>query len=214
MDTTRSKAEQSATTRAALIAAAKALFIERGYANTSTEAVVERAGVTRGALYHQFKDKADLFKAVSDEVRAYLAQTLSKRVQEVEGDRWQRFLVTASSSFLDIVSEPSVQRIIYIDGPAILGRALSPENSDSPALLVMREGLEVLMAEGWIEEQPLEPLCRLLWGVFFEAGIYIANADNVEAAKREIRPVLECLLGGMRIRPAPARPSASLQKAR
>ena len=133
-------------------------------------------------------------------------------MQAAEGDAWQRVVQTDASAFLDAVTDPSVQRIISLDGPAVSGRDMSPDNSDASGLIVLRGAVELLMVKGWIEAQPLEPLCRLLFGALFEAGIYIASADDTEAAEREVSFVLERLFMGTRdrTRPGPAR----LQKAR
>src|SRR5215210_3417242 len=76
------KAEQSEATRAALVVAARALFAERGYAGVGTEEIVRRADVTRGALYHHFEDKKDLFRAVHESVEAELAQTIAAQLAE------------------------------------------------------------------------------------------------------------------------------------
>ncbi len=199
----RSKAEQSAKTRAALLAAAKELFTEKGYAGTSTEDIVKRAGVTRGALYYQFTDKTDLFRAVSDEVRAYLGQTIHARVLATEGDTWHRIVEIGCSAFVEVATDPSVRRMIYLDGPAVLGHSVSPSNHNAPGMIILGEGFKRLMAEGLIEEQPLEPLSRLFWGIFSEAGAYIAGAANADEAKNEIKFVLHSLYQGLRVKSQP-----------
>ncbi len=88
MHTRRTNAERSEETRAALIAAARELFTERGYAHTPTEAIVERARVTRGALYYHFKDKAGLFRAVHRETDESLIETIAQIMAKAEGDGW------------------------------------------------------------------------------------------------------------------------------
>src|SRR5215469_4702662 len=113
------QAENSAATRAALLKIARRFFTERGYAETATEDIVRRARVTRGALYHHFKDKQDLFKAVLVEEQARLA-ALSAEAASKETDPW-RALLLASEAFMDACLEPAVLQIVLLDAPAVLG---------------------------------------------------------------------------------------------
>ena len=195
------KAEKSQKTRRALLDVAQELFTKQGYANTSTEEIVSRAEVTRGALYYHFHDKAALFKAVFDEVRFAYVQTIRERIQAAEGDTWQRVIVTGCQAFIENTANPSVERIVYIDGPAVLDRSAIQEHA--PGLMFLRNVFEQLMAEGLIEQMPVEPLVRLLWATFFEAAVYIAHADNGATARKEMADVLMHVLTGLR--PAHAR---------
>src|SRR5437763_14874590 len=113
------KAEQSEVTRAALVDAAQALFAERGFADTPTEAVVKTAGVTRGALYHHFTDKTDLFRAVYER----LEQRMIARVEEAVAGLTDpiEVLQRGADAFLDACMEPAVQRIVLLEGPTVLG---------------------------------------------------------------------------------------------
>src|SRR5881398_3481078 len=108
------KEEHAEATRAALIASARALFAERGYAAVSIEEIVRRARVTRGALYHHFEDKADLFRAVFERVQRLLDAASSQPDPA-------RHLEVGCHAFLDACAEPDVQRIVLLDGPAVLG---------------------------------------------------------------------------------------------
>ena len=190
-----SKDEQSQITKRALLDIAKELFTERGYANTSTEEVVRRAKVTRGALYYHYRDKAALFEAVFDEVRLGYLQAVKERVQATEGDTWQQ-LVTGCQAFIESVADPSVRRIVYVDGPAVLDWPI--EQRRAPGLIFLRNVFEQLMSEGFIERRPLEPLVRLLWAALFEVGVYIAQADDKAVAKEEMTSALLRLLTGLR----------------
>ncbi len=116
----RTKAAQREATTAALIAAARPLFAEKGYANVGTEEIVQAAGVTRGALYHLFRGgKEDLFQAVLVQVSAETAQ----RVMAAAGSTDDPFdeLVLGCDAFLDSCTTPEVQRIVLIDAPSVLG---------------------------------------------------------------------------------------------
>src|SRR4026207_227550 len=103
------KAAQSEATRARLLAAARGLFAARGYAHVGTEEIVRAAGVTRGALYHQFRDKADLFAAVAEEVEAEIAKRIASATG-VEADPVDA-LRSGARLFLDACAEPEVERI-------------------------------------------------------------------------------------------------------
>src|SRR6516165_10537526 len=113
------QAENSAATRAALVKVARKLFAERGYTEAATEEVVRRARVTRGALYHHFRDKQDLFRAVLHEEERKLAGTVTAAAA-TEPDPW-RALKAGSEAFLDACLDPAVRQIVLIDAPAVLG---------------------------------------------------------------------------------------------
>src|ERR1700716_826624 len=107
----RTQAERRETTRAALLAAARELFAERGYADVGTEEIVQRAGVTRGALYHHFRGgKEDLFRAVLVEISAETARRVTRQALEQQ-DPWDA-LVVGIDAFLDACATPEVQRIV------------------------------------------------------------------------------------------------------
>ena len=168
MAATVSKAEQSERTRRALLDAARELFAEHGYAKTSTEEVVRRTAVTRGALYYHFRDKAALFEAVHQEQRAALVQSIGERIQGAEGDLWQRSVVTVCQAFVELATDPSVRRILYVDGPAVLDWNIV--QGSTPALILLREVFEQLMAEGVIDSLPLDPLIHSVMGAQLRSG--------------------------------------------
>lgn len=118
MTTRRTNADRAEETRTSLMAAGRALFTERRYGDTSTEAIVERAKVIRCALYYHFKDKAALFAAVYDEIESEMVQAILQDMAEAEGDAWQ-WVVRAVDIFLDLSTAPGVQRVLYVDGPGV-----------------------------------------------------------------------------------------------
>ena len=194
-----SKADQAAHTRTALLSAGRALFADQGYANTSTESIVQRAGVTRGALYYHFQSKAGLFRAVFEELRASGLQRILERIQTAEGDPWQQLVQTGLRAFLEIVSGPGTQRILYIDGPAVL--SVYSWRESAPAIATIQNALEQLAVAGFIAKQPFGTLSRLLWGAFLEAALHIAYTDDGDAAQQEMLRGLEQLIAGLRIEP-------------
>ena len=112
--TGRTKAQQSAETRARLIAVAARLFAESGYAETSTEMVVREAGTTRGALYHQFRDKRELFVAVFEQAERETTWRVASAAAGAGGSRWEQFLA-GCRAFLDISMEPAMRRVLLLD---------------------------------------------------------------------------------------------------
>ena len=125
------QAQHSASTRAALVRIARRLFAEHGYTGTATEEVVRRAHVTRGALYHHFRDKKDLFMAVLDEEQKKLA-VRAMEVAAAQPDPWSAMIASANA-FLDACLDHAVQQIVLIDGPAVLG--LEQWREEGPELL-------------------------------------------------------------------------------
>src|SRR5256885_9793903 len=113
------KAERGQTTRERLIAVATRLFADRGYEDTSIEAVLHESGLSRGALYHHFASKEALFEAVLEAVEEQVGVDL---IAEVEGIADPVELVrTASLAWIRLAGDPVVQRIVLLDGPSVLG---------------------------------------------------------------------------------------------
>jgi AcrR family transcriptional regulator len=186
-------------TKAALIAAARELFVTKGYFATGTEEIVAKANVgTRGALYHHFADKEDLFRAVFDQVQADLAAATIVN----ERDDALELLTAALQQFLDASADNAdVQQILLIDGPAVLGwdrwRSLEAEYG----LGVIMAMLDAAVAQKVIPRQPTAPLAHMLLAAVDEAALYIANAPDRRQAHNQARQSLMRLLGGLRTSP-------------
>jgi AcrR family transcriptional regulator len=192
----RTQAERSEATRAALIVTARRLFAERGYAGVGTEELVRAAGVTRGALYHHFDGKADLFGAVFEQIEQELAERLAAEALS-RNDPWEG-LLAALEMFLDLCVEPEVQRIALLDAPSILGWDAWREVEARHGLGLIRLALQNLIDEGAIEAQPVEPLAHAILGALIEAGLYVARADPLVTARAEMGTVLRRMLEGLR----------------
>ena len=183
-------------TKAALIAAARELFVTKGYFATGTEEIVAKADVgTRGALYHHFANKEDLFRAVFDQVQADLAAATTVN----ERDNALELLTAALQQFLDASADnPDVQQILLVDGPAVLGwdqwRSLEAEYG----LGVITAMLDAAVAQKVIPRQPTAPLAHMLLAAVDEAALYIANAPDRPQAHKQARQSLMRLLGGLR----------------
>jgi AcrR family transcriptional regulator len=190
------QAENSGATRAALLKIARKLFAERGYAETATEEVVRRARVTRGALYHHFKDKRDLFKAVLLEEEKRLAESTA-RASAGETDPLN-VMVKGSEAFLDQCLDPAVRQIVLIDAPAVLGWELYRQIDDEYFLAGVVALIESAIQLGVVPRQPVAPLARIIMGAVHEATMLIAHAPDQLKARREVSEVISHLLNGMR----------------
>jgi AcrR family transcriptional regulator len=177
----RSQAERSATTRAALLEAARALFAAQGFAGTGREEIVERAGVTRGAMYHHFASKEDLFRAVYEELETELCDAVARAALAGDGPREQ--LRLGALAFLDAAADPAVRRVVLLDAPSVLPAELLRELSEKYGLGMVRASLQEAMAAGAIERQPLEPLARLVLAALHEAASLVAEAPDARAAR-------------------------------
>ena len=191
---------RSEATRAALLAAARPLFATRGYGNVGTEAIVRAAGVTRGALYHQFRDKEDLFRAVYAEVEREFAEKITVHMRErvVAGANAWDEVREGAQAFLDVALDADVQRIALLDGPAVLGRAAAGGDVARLGLDLIHRGLLRSMERGLIEPQPLEPLARVLRAAITEAAMYIARSEDHASARADAGGTIGRLIRGLR----------------
>ena len=197
------KAEQSEATRTALLQAACELFTERGYADTATEDIAQRAGVTRGALYYQFRDKAGLFYAVLEGISLGTNEKVASAIQSdqgEQGDLWDQIVRAGVEAYLDACMDPAVQRIGLIEAPAVLGWEEKRELDRKYGISLISSVLQELMDAGLVAPQPVEPLAHLVLNAVHEAAMYIARADDIPAARKEMGASLERLLDGMRVK--------------
>jgi AcrR family transcriptional regulator len=187
-------------TRQALLTAARQLFAADGFQATRTEEIVQRAGLTRGALYHHFRDKEDLFRAVYDQVSGEVSHSLWRRSEDRHRSAWDLF-VANSEVYLDAAStNPAYRQIVLIDGPAVLGWNSLSERGDGPTHQIMGY-LGDAVEEGVLDPQPLEPLAHLLSALGRGAALYVAHADDPEAARREVAECNERFLSGLGVHP-------------
>lgn len=192
MRSTRTQAERSRATVAALLAAARELFAQDGYAATSLDDVVAKAGLTKGALYHHFHGKRELFRAVYEQEQQRLLQIVAAAAIK-RRSAWS-MLRAASDAFLDTSLDPAVQRITLLDAPTALGWETMREIEGEGSLSVLKEGLKQAMEEGSIAKRPVDPLAHLLFGALCEATMTIARAEDQPATARHIRAELARLL--------------------
>lgn len=190
------KAQQSEATRAALVAEGRRLFAARGYAGVGTEEIVRAAGVTRGALYHHFDGKAQLFQAVYEDVERELVERVAADAaaarDPLEG------LHAGLQAFLDACEDPAVQRIALIDAPSVLGWEQWREIGLKYGFGLVQGALAAAMDAGLIERQPVRALAHLLLGALDEGALLVARADDDGQTRREVGRAMERHLDALR----------------
>jgi len=191
------QAERSAATRARLIGAARDLFAERGYAGVGTDEVVKRARVTRGALYHHFREKEDLFRAVHEQVEEELSDSIRRALGGLSGAGPMELLHAGVAAFLDHCTDPAFARIALVDAPAVIGWIDWRAVDERHGLGLVTAGLQAAMAAGAVPERPVKPLAHLLLAAIGEAGMIVATAPDARQARAEVEPALTALIDGL-----------------
>jgi AcrR family transcriptional regulator len=159
--------------------------------------VVRRAGVTRGALYYHFRDKRDLFQAVVEDLQQQILERVQQAATDV-ADPWEG-LRLGLHAFLDACTEPAVQRIVLTDAPSVLGRATWREIDARYGFGLLRAALQGLIDAGLLEPQPVDPLAHMLLGALSEAGMVIAESEDMASTRRDVGVSLDRLLRGLRV---------------
>jgi AcrR family transcriptional regulator len=192
----RTQAERTAATRARLLEAGRHLFAADGYAAVGTQAIVDAAGVTRGALYHQFGDKAGLFAEVYEEVERELVTRISTQIVAEPADQLAAMRIGARL-FLEECSAPDVQRIALIDAPAVLGWERWREVGMKYGLGVIEAMLAQAMADGAIPDQPVRATAHVLLGALDEAALFVSRAADAGEALEQMYEVCDRVISGI-----------------
>lgn len=196
------KAEQTERTRAALLAAGRASFAARGFADTSTEELVQAAGVTRGALYHHFQDKRALFEAVYEEVEQELVDELASALDGVTDPL--DVLRQGADAFLDACLDPAIQRISLLEAPSVLGWERWREIDEQYGLGLIQVALKAAMDDGAIRTGPVAPLAHMLFGALMEAAMLLAASPLPGEAREDVGRAVLLLIDGLAV-PRPSR---------
>ncbi|MEV0480510.1 helix-turn-helix domain-containing protein [Streptomyces sp. NPDC050508] len=202
MATTRTSArprltqrERSDSTIEELLSAARTLFAERGYNATSLDAVVEAAHLTKGALYHHFTGKQNLFKAVYEREQARLAHIVARAYLGARPDSWEAVFVGARAFLVEVLA-PDIQRINLLDAPGALGTEEMRE-INSGCLKMMEEGVRRASASGDIAPHSVTALTNLLYGGLCETAMAVARAEDqqqaLDAGITELRTLFDAL---------------------
>jgi len=193
----RTQADRSAATRDALVTAARRLFAARSFAEVPADAIVAEAGVTRGALYHQFADKTALFDAVMRAVEADIARRLADSVAAAGITDPVEALRHAVATWLEICVGQEIYRIALIDGPSILGWSRWREVCQEHVFGLVQALLTQAIEAGRIRAQPARPLTHALMGAGDEAALYVAESADPAQARTQMIEVLDQLIAGV-----------------
>src|SRR3954452_1213485 len=194
----RTQRERTESTREALLAAARPLFTERGYDNVGTEEIVRAAGVTRGALYHHFGDKASLLDAVYNRIEAESTERVARIVLGSELHSPLEAMKAGIEAFLEECAQPELRQIALHDAPAVLGWERWREIGAANGLGLIEASLAAAIEAGEIRELPVKPMAHLLLGALDEAAMLLARDERPEA-RAEVTEVLVALLEGFAV---------------
>jgi AcrR family transcriptional regulator len=193
--TTTRRAEQSEATKRALVRVARKLFASRGYTATPIEEIARRARVTKGALYHHFNDKQDLFRAVFEDVEQQIIEKVAAAA--AAEPRPERHLEVGCEAFLDACRDRDVRQIVLLDAPSVLGWETWHELDAKYGLALVATALTFAMDAGYIEKQPIQPLAHVLLGALNEAALAIALAHDTNNARAEMGATIKRLIKGL-----------------
>jgi AcrR family transcriptional regulator len=193
--THRTKPEHGAQTRSRLLTVARRMFGADGYTGVSLREVCDRAGVTRGALYHHFLDKESIFRAVCEEIAADVTQQVVAAAAGEPG-AWERLNV-GCQAFLDACAEPEVARILLSDAPAVLGWDGLRKIDARHGLGLLRVGLEQAMDEGTVERGPVDALAHVLVGALNEAAMTVGRDRDAGQSRRDAGLGIQRMLVGI-----------------
>jgi AcrR family transcriptional regulator len=188
--------EQGRKTSADLVRIARQLFSRRGYANTSMEEIVRKAGVTRGALYHHFSGKKGLFCAAFEDAQTEIGRRINQAI-EGRGSTWDK-LVSSTFAFFEACSDPELQQILLIDAPAILGWDVWRRVDEKKTHDTLRSLIKELIDKKVIQPLPLQPITHLIAGAANEAVLFIAQSEDPKRTFEEAWSAMEALLRSLR----------------
>jgi AcrR family transcriptional regulator len=193
----RTQAERTEATRGALIAAARPLFADRGFSGVGTEEIARAAGVTRGALYHHFEGKRELFEAVYEQIEIELAERIAAGALRANASSPLAAMKAGAEMFLLASTEPETQQVVLLDGPSVLGWDRWREIATEHGLGLIEATLQAAIESGEIDSQPVRPLAHVLMGALDEAAMLVARADDAERMRAEVGRTLGALLDGL-----------------
>ncbi|MEM7734681.1 MAG: TetR/AcrR family transcriptional regulator [Deinococcota bacterium] len=189
----KTRAASKAETSAQLIKTARKHFFEHGYAGTSMDALAEEAGLTRGAIYHNFGGKEGLFEAVIKQIDDEMSEKLL--TTEVGNTMLLETLITASCLYLDLTLDPEVQKLVFQDAPAVLGQRF--RDMDEGTIAQIADALRELISQGTLVPADAESLAVMLNGAITDLALWIARQTNKQAALQTAKTSLETLILGL-----------------
>ncbi|SEM10071.1 TetR/AcrR family transcriptional regulator [Xaviernesmea oryzae] len=190
----KKRAQTMQENRAKLIAAARKAFAEKGYAAASMDELTAEAGLTRGALYHNFGDKRGLFAAVVNQIDSEMAAR-ARTVAAAEPDEWKG-LLAEGIAYIKMALDPEVQRIVLLDGPAVLGDPSRWPSQDN-CLQITKQAVERLIASGTMRPLDAEAVARLISGASLNAALWVAASDDAAAVLTKAVEVFCAMASGV-----------------
>lgn len=188
-------------TRRRLLHAARSLFGEHGFASTSVDEVVRAAGVTKGALYHHFRDKDDLFRAVVEQVKVDVTAAAAERYfDDSDNDDPLARVHRLCEAMIDAHRDPAVQRITVTDARSVFDAATRRDLDTRYEVSLLRGAFRSAMRAGAIEQQDLGPLSHIVAGALIEACSLVTEAEDEAAARAEVCAVVTRLIDGLQPR--------------
>ncbi|WJH40034.1 TetR/AcrR family transcriptional regulator [Aliirhizobium terrae] len=191
----RKRSEMMEETRAKLIQAARKSFAEKGYAASSMDDFTAAAGLTRGALYHNFGDKKGLLQAVIDQIDAEMLARMRAAAKAKGGSLWEVF-VAEGVAYIEMAIEPEIQRIVMLDGPAVLGDPSQWPNQNA-CLRTTTETITALIEEGTVKPVDAEAAARLINGAALNAALWIAAAEDPQDVLAKVVDAFQQLASGL-----------------
>ena len=192
------KAAKAELTRRQLLAAARTLFGTQGFADTSVDEVVRAASVTKGALYHHFRDKDDLFRAVVEQVKQDVTTAVGASfLDDTANEDPRQRVYSMCLALIDAHLDPAVQRISVVDMRAVFSAQTRRELDNRYEVSLLRGAFRSAMRTGAFERQPLGPLANIVAAALFEACALISEAEDKAAARAEASEVVSRLLRGL-----------------
>ena len=187
--------ERGRSTRARLVAAGRKLFGERGYEGTSIAEILDRAGIARGALYHHFASKEELFDAVLEAAVAEMAEDVARSARGADGP--VATLRAACRAWLDLALDPALQRICLIDAPAVVGWTRWRELDEQHSLGALRATLRAIAATGQIPGERVDFFAHMIIASVTEAALVVVRAEDQRAAHEEAIQAVDAMLDGL-----------------
>ncbi|MHC1550664.1 TetR/AcrR family transcriptional regulator [Phyllobacterium sp. K27] len=192
------RVESMEENRIKLIEAARRAFAEKGYVAASMDELTAEVGLTRGALYHNFGDKRGLLAAVVNQIDSEMASR-AKAIGSQASDAWHG-LLAEGTAYIEMALDPEVQRIVLLDGPAVLGDP-SQWPSQSNCLQATRETVEQLILVGILKPLDAEAVARLLNGAALNAALWIAASNEKENILAKAVEAFRSLATGLLMQP-------------
>lgn len=187
------RSEKVEETKARLVSAARQAFATQGYAAASMDDLTAEAGLTRGALYHNFGDKKGLLQAVIDQIDA---EMLVRMRAAGEGlSPWDAF-VAEGVAYIEMSLEPEIQRIMLLDGPAVLGDPSRWPNQTA-CLRTTTQLIQALIDDGIVKPMNAEAVAHLVNGAALNAALWVAAADEPERVFESAVDAFRHLVGGL-----------------